>query len=689
MKKQLLINPFEDDIVSEPRRIEKSVPGLNNEPLKALLRRFEELEKEPLPRKTRLPHAQFVASPNAGYGKSHLIGRLFRELSQRATLVYLRPFEDASTCWKMILLKTVQELDFSDRVAAENTDGEEPTQLEVFSHGIIVHLITDAIESKAIRVRNRQPVLKFFHEVTVQKFRNDPKWLDWIRANYNNLVKQCSQQLQRNGIRLYASPFSWLGTLLTCAYFPSEFELRETCFDWLQGGSIDPDDAKQIGIKPKDIPHAEMAGGEINELCKHRLIDFCQLAGFFRPFVFCFDQTENYGKEIILAKTFGAVIQSLVDESCNQMTVVTANQIPWSESIRPWWQNAYLDRMKAPLELEGLNKNQAWHIIEQRFDGLDGEKSCFTDDNEWLDELFEQQNELGIRDFLQRCSYRWQLFCNERTVPQPRIPECYQKAVKEIKIQHRRLVFDPNTLYWLVYEAANGLPDIKVEKYKSQKGYFTLLWKLNGRKIFFGFEGGSNWRRWQAIAREAGIHHDAEDSRAKTVIFRTPELPRIPGKWKVAPAIEAAKQTYLHIMRLKRTEMVRLYAAHDLYIDVQDGNFNFERHKTLEFIREELKSFWERIKKPLSEDEQNEDADPKTKEKPVSKAAGPVSQTLIEEIRNTLQRDKFIGVDDLIRKLSQPVTEETLYKVREHIPEIRVHVSPEMTVFQWQSNKSM
>jgi len=717
MGKQTLVNPFEDDIVSEPRHIEKSVSKLNDEPLEELLRRFGDLEKDPLPRRTRLPHAQFVASPHAGYGKSHLIGRLFQKLSQRATLVYLRPFEDASTCWKTILLKTVQELDFPDRVETKHADAEEPTQLEVFAHGIIVHLITDAIESEAIRVKNKQPVLNFFHKVTVQKFRNDKKWLDWTRRNYNSLVKQCSQQLQRNGIRLYASPFSWLGALITCAYFPSEFELRETCSDWLQGGSIDLDDAKRIGIKPRDIPNAEMAGGEINELCKNRLIDFCQLAGFFRPFVFCFDQTENYGKEIILAKTLGSVVQALVDESCNQMTVVTANQIPWSESIRPWWQDAYLHRMSDPLELEGLDRDQACELINQRFDGLDieTEKARFVDNKEWLNGLF-QHKELGIRDFLQRCSNRWQVCIGKTTELRP-ISDCYKKAVEEIKTQPRRLVFDPPTLYWLVYEVASGLPDLKVEKYKSQKGYFTLLWKLEDRKIFFGFEGGSNWKRWQAIAREAGIHHDVE-VRAKTVMLRTPELGKIPGKWKIAEALEEAKQKYLHIMQLEKSEMTKLYAAHDLYVDAQENNIQFQRHEILGFVRNELGSFWERIKKPLSNGESiskpsgggasetggggaskpggggaskpgGEGASETGGASKPGRGASKPGAELIGEIRNILQRDKFLSVNDLMKKLSQPVTEEMLHEARGHIPEIKVHVSPDMTVFQWQSSKSV
>ena len=77
-------NPFEDVIVSEPRRIEKPVKSLNDKPLRTLVQKFEALTRDPFPRAGRQPGARFIISPEPGYGKSHLIGRLFKELRGRA-----------------------------------------------------------------------------------------------------------------------------------------------------------------------------------------------------------------------------------------------------------------------------------------------------------------------------------------------------------------------------------------------------------------------------------------------------------------------------------------------------------------------------------------------------------------------------------------------------------------------------
>ncbi|OQX01058.1 MAG: hypothetical protein BWK80_60790 [Desulfobacteraceae bacterium IS3] len=595
-------NPFKNDIVSEPRSIEKSVSGLNDKPLAELLRQFEILEKGMRPRKTKLSHAQFVASPQPGYGKSHLIGRLFHALNRRATRVYLRPFEDALTSWKAILLKTVQELKFPDKESSDVANRQEsPTQIETFAHGILIALITDAIENETISSEKKKEIVSGLQKITVEKFRKDEKWLNWIRLNFNVLLEQFLQQLQHSGISLNASPLSWLRVLFTYAYFPSDFQLRESCTDWLQGGSIDPDDAKQIGVRLRDIPNPEMPASEVNELCRQRIIDFSHLAGFFRPFLFCFDQTENYGKEILLAKTLGTVIQVLTDETHNLMTIVTANQMPWSKSIKPWWEDAHLNRLSLPLELEGLNQKQALELAAQRFaeSGLEHEKSEFMGDKEWLSQMFQAGSELGVRDFLQRCSIRWQ-FLDGQPCKTLTIADCYKKAVEEIKTQPKRLVFDPNTLYWLVHEAAAGLSDLRIEKHCSPKGYFSLIWRLENQQILFGFESGSNWKRWESILRDAKIHYDA-NRRRKILLFRTLDLPVIPGPgWKkIGPAITEAKKEYLHILNLEQSEMISLYAAHDLYIDAGEGNIPFQRHQTLAFIREALAPFWEQVKSPL------------------------------------------------------------------------------------------
>jgi len=50
----------------------------------------------------------------------------------------------------------------------------------------------------------------------------------------------------------------------------------------------------------------------------------------------------------------------MVDDCLNQMTVITANQVPWLKTIQPHWQEAHIHRLRQPrIELESLTEQQA------------------------------------------------------------------------------------------------------------------------------------------------------------------------------------------------------------------------------------------------------------------------------------------------------------------------------------------
>jgi hypothetical protein len=129
----LSVNPFEEDAVEEPRSVTFSVEGLNDKPLMRLQQKFERLKEGQLPRSPiAASQAQLVEAPEPGYGKSHLLGRLFLKLGEEATQIYLRPFQDYERAWHSILLTTVQEL---GRPSQHGNYGA--TQLEAFAMGFI------------------------------------------------------------------------------------------------------------------------------------------------------------------------------------------------------------------------------------------------------------------------------------------------------------------------------------------------------------------------------------------------------------------------------------------------------------------------------------------------------------------------------------------------------------------------
>jgi len=686
------INPFESVIVSEPRRIEKAVSGLNDWPLESLLRQVDQLTNAEYPKAVKLSGAQFIQSPAPGYGKSHLIGRLFKQLRGRATLIYLRPFTNPSACWKSILLKMVQELEFPENAEAEFCGVDEPNQLEALVHGILVNVVINGLKSGLIRHQHPAGAVDYFQRATLKQLRSNKQWITWIGAKKTGLAELMERQLKQKGILLNASPLSWFGVLLQYAYFPKSYELRQSCLDWLRGGSIDDANAGKIGILPGDRPVHDLAIDPVNETSHHRIMDFCSLAGFYRPFLFCFDQTENYGADPLIAKCLGIVIQGLVDDCPNHMTVVTANQHPWHQVVQPHWEHAHVDRLARPLlELSGLRRNQARELIEIRLRGWDRQsvKAKKLLDPEWLDGVFRQSREIGIRQFLLKCSEQWLAGDAEpKPKPKPSAPgkelgDAFLAYVNKIKTQPKRLVYDPDALFWLVQEVA-CTQGAAFKKFKSTRGYLVARWDVDGRKVYFGFEAGHHFKRWQAIQLEASRYHAADPS-SKVVFFRTPELRFIPGPgWKSAPEIAAAKRGYLHILVLGRETMAQLYAAYDLYLDTVEGNLPFKADQVIAFIRSRLKPVWEPILEPAPEKWSG--GPPETDHKPPDEG-GERKKTLIHKIRDIVKRDKFLSIADLMAKISPPVSEEELHRARACIAEIQVHTSSHMTVLQWRPNK--
>lgn len=209
MDPHFIVNPFENDIAIDPRRIEKPVPGLNDRALEKLVAAFDQLTRDPLPRaEARLAKAQLIISPEAGYGKSHLIGRLFQKLEGTATRINIQPFEDSETPWKSILDRIVYELKAPEKAQADGPNPNETTQLHAFAHGVIAHLVADMIDTD--RVRAKQPkaeVIKALREgrlANYEQARAHKQWPQFIaktfsQSEYTHAMAEC---VERRGIRL-------------------------------------------------------------------------------------------------------------------------------------------------------------------------------------------------------------------------------------------------------------------------------------------------------------------------------------------------------------------------------------------------------------------------------------------------------------------------------------------------------
>ncbi len=635
---ELAADPFADWVFREPRQGAASVAGLNDHALANLLAQFRRLHppadtaaRNSRPRRLAEP-AALVVSPQPGYGKSHLIGRLFAALEGRATLIYVAPFQSPSLCWQSVLLRMVQELTFPDR---QNTDAvlppgiEPPTQLDAFAHGVLAHLLAGLIEHGRVEHSDPAGAAAWLRDDPLGAFvLSDPShpWSEWLRSTFEHFHHEMEMELRRAGLTLN-SP-GWLRVLFRYAASLPGDEVRALSLAWLSGQALEPAEGQLLGLRTGELTPADLPD-QINELCWRRLLDFCQLAGFYRPFVLCFDQTEAYGHSPALARTFGTVIAQIHLLAAHQMTVVTANQVPWETTVAPTMETADKDRF-VPLPLEGLNRAQAAELVRLRCAAHDvpADATHAFLDGGWLTEKFPtERNRMGIRQFLQGCSARWRqpdgtwhrvqpvngsvpenghaALPPPEPPPTPTLNQILDRYTGQIARQPKRLGFNPDVFRWLVEEAAAGQDDCTISlNADSPRGYLPVVWTVGetGGKVFFGFEPGDNWKRWRGILRDARTccvpsKEQPDTFVGKAVFFRTSEQPPVPGsRWAIAAEFNEARASFLDVIELDASATAELYAARNLYLDAVAGDLPYAADEAQAFLAVELEPFWRRIR---------------------------------------------------------------------------------------------
>lgn len=675
------VNPFEDNIVFEPRRVERSVSGLNDAALDALAARIRPLLAGPRPRTdVRLSHAILVTSVEPGFGKSHLIGRLLARLGGEATLVYVRPFQNPATCWRSILLRAVQELDYPEGGPSG------PTALDALACHTLAELVARAIRAGLVEGADGNRAAEYVRADPIRAFGGqDEVWSTWLRQEFGNLLPFMESELRRSGLGLRALSGSWLRAFFHYIHSREDFSRRTMCVDWMKGEALDPGEIGELGIRPSDLPRPEDSVAELNDLCKGRLFDLCALAGFYRPFVFCFDQTELYGDNAELAAVFGTVVAEMVQNGLNQMTVVTANLDPWTRLIVPRLQLAYRDRFCSPaIELEGLDIEQARELAGRRLEmgGTGSEMAKAFLSAEWLGGVFAEKQRHGVRHFLQICRSRWEALRGRKPVASPgmELAEQFARCADGFLLKPKRLQYEPDILQWLVQEVVRGWKGVVVSTYRHSRGYFSVQWDLPGRRVIFGFEDGTNWRRWEGIARDSAAVMESARSvgvEAKSVFLRVRRHPRVPGPWKIAPEIDAAKGRHLHIFRLTDRQLAHLYAAHEMYANAVQGDIAAGPAEVMEFARRRLEFFWRRLCGPTGGIEDGGDG--------TDVFATEPDESLIDDIHRLVEEALFIGLEHLSARLSKPWGDDAVVGACGHDPSIETICKGGATVFRWRT----
>ena len=586
-------NPFEKDVVHEPRDHPPSVSSLNHETLDKLLSQFKNVESsgESPSRK-----AELILSPAPGYGKSHLVGRFFKELGNQAVRVYIPPFETTSTYWQSILLLTVDEL---DQVADWDSRGfEEPTQLDAFAEGVLRSLTAAAIRRGAIQVIRGDLSAEAFEsspDVSLRDGRD--RQSVWFRGHFlDDLLPILRQQLAP--LRLKSA--EWPRILFAYLTSPPGSDERQSCLTWIRYEPLD-DNVSALWQLPRAENPVPEPVENVNVGAWTRLSDLCTLSRFYQPFVFCFDQTEGYTVRPELMSQFGNTVSRLVAECSCQLTVVTANQNIWDARLLPGMDVAHRDRFSEPYLLKPLSRGEAEELIDLRLKACSPPEQAVRNlkDPKWLDSVFVGMRGIAAREFMKLCRSRWEGRSTAEVRRQP-LAEIYQEYLAEFLANPHWLKFDPDTFRWLVQGPLVMGSNIACKPISLKSGYFELMWqKGDTTEVMFGFLHEGQHNQWKKIAQQTEEWAGSQSGKlTKAVFFRTPELSKVPKpNWKATgEIIEKAMQRNLELITLTSEETARLYSARDLYNEALAGNADgYSGSEVLEFLVDELGNWRDRL----------------------------------------------------------------------------------------------
>lgn len=679
------MSPFDTNVVAEPREAEKPVPGVNDNAFLTVLDAFDTVE---VPSDTAWPparpKAQLLVSPDRGYGKSHLIGRLFQALRYRSNFVYLRPFEEANRPWHSILVTTMHELARppGGGVASERN----PAELTIFMTHVLAHLTADVLDS------GRVPDLTDASEVAT-KLREDPlrlrtnagipyDLLSWLPQVLEHFMPIWMEQIAERGIDLDGRDHGWLVAAMVLASRSPDPARKQAVLRWIRGEILDGAEEAAGGFRPGDLDaRPEDDPAAVNRVSKRRLQHLCRLATLHQPFVFCFDQTEYYAGDEYLARTLGDVVEALHAEFPRQLTIVTTNSDHWRTAILPHLAPPHRDRFSFPIALRGLKPDQARVLIGNRltrFAASQDMRARFEEDS-WWNQLFGGLPERSPREVLMRAAEYW------RELQQVDGPvgeaadfqTCMEQYARDYLTKPSLVRYNEDALIWAITRVAGQYGDSS-GAIAGDCRYFRHFWRHGEEVIGFCLERSDNARRWSGIVREAkALRGRARPLNVRCVALRSGEQEALPkSTWNaVAEEWKLAEEAGFRIEILDRELMLALLCGREMYSDAVQGNLEGWTPKAvLAEMHEALTPWIDRIWSAAPPPRQANDSG----FAPGLEAAGELRRDLVQLVRDR-RRLPLEEAQDLLRADADWICASV-----EGDPHIRMLPDGESMVLQWE-----
>jgi hypothetical protein len=395
------LNPFADDVCAGPFGVEenRSVPGLNADILGQLTATIDERQSS-VGRAGGQP-LLLLTAPRAGYGKTHLLGRLASAAGGQVVLVPL-----AFRLEDQIGISAVAVRGLESMARAE-TPREGWTKLREACAGVCASLVRRLIESGALPCANPEQALRVLSGDPVDVFDESGGARligDWVRRHEAQLRKPMIEQAMKRVPVIPAALESWVHAMLNHA---------------LDGGM-----SKMAVLRM-------LAADESNE----GPVTWLRLLGLWRPVVLLVDHLDAYYRNPEAGLRIASLLLDM-SEMDGVHVVLSLNQDVWQATFGHHLPSAMEDRLTASqMLLRGIGEKEAATMLRMRLDHAGVKVDELRDFESFVDVkryfLGRPLGSVSARTFLRHAAKQWEFFQQTLASPQPVAPMMPVKAEPE------------------------------------------------------------------------------------------------------------------------------------------------------------------------------------------------------------------------------------------------------------------
>lgn len=398
--------PFREDRVDDPWQKHPDVESYNATAYDVLEYEIEAFNHEPM----RQSHG-CVLLGEAGTGKTHILMRVVKRLSQKNHVMFVRRVNNEFTITQYIWASIVRSLVKPIPKVEFGGDCQFDRFLNHVFSGILLDQLFTKVQNGSESYRRILDKIKDEPERVPEIIRTST-YSATIRNMVLNALKDRFPEIDLDFISAF-----W-------KFYTIRDETRRRKIQaWLEG-QLDDSESKDFDwlglpawIQNDDDPHYTELREEKAENAIHTLSLMAEL--YPDPLILCFDQLEGLKGRRNIIKRFTDIIREIFTR-CNNFLIITAIFPSLWEDFNnsPYVDQSYLDRAgQTEINLEPLNEKHAFKIIESRLrqSGLSKmpQNAIFPFEIADIPVLL-QKKDVGsegkvypIRQFIARCRDAW------------------------------------------------------------------------------------------------------------------------------------------------------------------------------------------------------------------------------------------------------------------------------------------